>query len=66
MTPSRFPWFRRAIPLVVAVTLAASQLDRIFPMMSTPSGTIPPAKVFVIGAGVAGAAGVSGADTATE
>lgn len=38
----------------VAVTLAASRLDRIFPMMSTPSGTIPPAKVFVIGAGVAG------------
>jgi NAD(P) transhydrogenase subunit alpha len=38
----------------VAVTLAASRLDRIFPMMSTPSGTIPPAKVFVLGAGVAG------------
>ncbi len=38
----------------VAVILAASRLDRIFPMMSTPSGTIPPAKVFIIGAGVAG------------
>jgi NAD(P) transhydrogenase subunit alpha len=37
-----------------AVTLAASRLDRIFPMMSTPSGTISPAKVFIIGAGVAG------------
>jgi NAD(P) transhydrogenase subunit alpha len=38
----------------VAVILAASRLDRILPMMTTPSGTIPPAKVFVIGAGVAG------------
>lgn len=37
-----------------AVVLGAKQLDRIFPMMMTPSGTIPPAKVFVIGAGVAG------------
>ena len=38
----------------VAVILAADRLDRIFPMMTTPSGTIAPAKVFVIGAGVAG------------
>lgn len=38
----------------VAVMLAANRLDRIFPMMSTPAGTIPPAKIFVIGAGVAG------------
>lgn len=37
-----------------AVILGANKLDRIFPMMMTPSGTIPPAKVFVIGAGVAG------------
>lgn len=37
-----------------AVVLAAERLDRIFPMMMTPSGTIPPAKVFIIGAGVAG------------
>ncbi len=37
-----------------AVTLAATHLDKIFPMMTTPSGTIPPAKVFVIGVGVAG------------
>ena len=37
-----------------AVTLAASRLDRIFPMMTTPSGTIPPAKVLIIGVGVAG------------
>lgn len=38
----------------VAVILGARKLDRIFPMMMTPAGTIPPAKVFVIGAGVAG------------
>ncbi len=37
-----------------AVILAAGQLDKILPMMTTPSGTIPPAKVFVIGVGVAG------------
>jgi len=38
----------------MAVILAAERMDRILPMMMTPSGTIPPAKVFVIGAGVAG------------
>lgn len=38
----------------VAVVLAAERLDRIFPMMSTPAGTIAPTRVFVIGAGVAG------------
>jgi NAD(P) transhydrogenase subunit alpha len=38
----------------VAVIVAADRLDRIFPMMMTPAGTIPPAKVFIIGAGVAG------------
>lgn len=38
----------------VAVVLGAQKLDRIFPMMMTPAGTVPPAKVFVIGAGVAG------------
>lgn len=38
----------------VAVVLGANKLDRIFPMMMTPAGTIAPAKVFVIGAGVAG------------
>jgi len=37
-----------------AVILAAEKLDRVFPMMMTPSGTIPAAKVFIIGAGVAG------------
>ena len=33
---------------------AANRLNRILPMMMTPSGTIKPARVFVIGAGVAG------------
>jgi len=38
----------------VAVLLAAERLDRIFPMMVTPAGTLSPARVFIIGAGVAG------------
>jgi len=37
-----------------AVIVAAHHLQKIFPMMMTPAGTIQPAKVFVIGAGVAG------------
>ncbi len=37
-----------------AVLLAAERLPRIFPMMTTAAGTIPPAKVLVLGAGVAG------------
>jgi len=37
-----------------AVLLAASELPRIFPMMMTAAGTIPPAKVFIMGVGVAG------------
>jgi NAD(P) transhydrogenase subunit alpha len=37
-----------------AVVLAAARLNRIFPMMMTPAGTISPARAFVIGAGVAG------------
>jgi NAD(P) transhydrogenase subunit alpha len=37
-----------------AVMLAASTAPRMFPMMMTAAGTIQPAKVFVIGAGVAG------------
>ncbi|QSR83937.1 Re/Si-specific NAD(P)(+) transhydrogenase subunit alpha [Methylacidimicrobium sp. B4] len=37
-----------------AIVLAASSLPRFFPMLMTPAGTIPPARVFVIGAGVAG------------
>jgi len=38
----------------VTVILAAERLDKIFPMLMTPAGTITPARVFVIGAGVAG------------
>lgn len=38
----------------VAVVLAAERSMKILPMMMTPAGTIPPARVFVIGAGVAG------------
>lgn len=37
-----------------AVVLATSRLARIFPMMMTAAGTVPPAKVLIIGAGVAG------------
>lgn len=37
-----------------AVILAAERTDHVFPMMTTPAGTIQPARVFVIGAGVAG------------
>lgn len=38
----------------VAVINAAAKLPKIFPMMMTPAGTISPAKVFIIGVGVAG------------
>jgi NAD(P) transhydrogenase subunit alpha len=37
-----------------AVLLAATALPKFFPMLTTAAGTIRPAKVFVIGAGVAG------------
>jgi NAD(P) transhydrogenase subunit alpha len=37
-----------------AVLLAANTLPRMFPMMTTAAGTIKPARVFIIGAGVAG------------
>ncbi len=37
-----------------AVLMAAETLNKIFPMMMTAAGTITPAKVFVVGAGVAG------------
>ena len=38
----------------ITVILAANHMPKIFPMMMTPAGTIAPARVFVIGAGVAG------------
>jgi NAD(P) transhydrogenase subunit alpha len=37
-----------------AVVLAADTLPRIFPMLTTAAGTITPARVLIIGAGVAG------------
>jgi NAD(P) transhydrogenase subunit alpha len=37
-----------------AVLLAAGRLPKIFPLLMTAAGTMSPAKVFVIGAGVAG------------
>ena len=37
-----------------AALLAAQNLPRFFPMLMTAAGTVPPAKVLVIGAGVAG------------
>lgn len=37
-----------------AALLAAASLPRFFPMLMTAAGTLPPARVFVIGAGVAG------------
>jgi NAD(P) transhydrogenase subunit alpha len=37
-----------------AVLLAAEEMGRFFPMLMTAAGTIPPARVLVLGAGVAG------------
>lgn len=37
-----------------AVLLAASNLPHFFPMLTTAAGTIPPTKVLILGAGVAG------------
>ncbi len=37
-----------------AVLIAAERLPRMFPMLMTAAGTVPPARVLVLGAGVAG------------
>jgi NAD(P) transhydrogenase subunit alpha len=37
-----------------AVLLAATELPKFFPMLTTAAGTIPPAKALILGAGVAG------------
>ena len=42
-----------------AVLMAADALPKMFPMLMTAAGTVAPAKVFVIGAGVAGLQAVS-------
>ena len=44
-----------------AVLLAADALPRLMPMMMTAAGTITPARVFVIGAGVAGLQAIASA-----
>jgi len=44
-----------------AVLLAATTLPKMFPMMMTAAGTIAPAKVFVVGAGVAGLQAIASA-----
>ena len=44
-----------------AVVLAAEQSPKMFPLLMTASGTIPPAKVLVLGAGVAGLQAISAA-----
>jgi proton-translocating NAD(P)+ transhydrogenase subunit alpha len=42
-----------------AVLLAANHLPRMFPMLMTAAGTVMPARVFIIGAGVAGLQAIS-------
>jgi H+-translocating NAD(P) transhydrogenase subunit alpha len=37
-----------------AVLLASANIGRFFPLLMTAAGTVPPARVFVLGAGVAG------------
>jgi NAD(P) transhydrogenase subunit alpha len=44
-----------------AVLLAASTLPRMFPMLMTAAGTVAPARVFIMGAGVAGLQAISAA-----
>jgi H+-translocating NAD(P) transhydrogenase subunit alpha len=43
------------------VLLAASLLPRMFPMLMTAAGTISPARVFIVGAGVAGLQAIASA-----
>ena len=44
-----------------AVLLAADALPRMFPMLMTAAGTITPARVFIVGAGVAGLQAIASA-----
>ena len=44
-----------------AVLLAAEMLPRMFPMLMTAAGTIAPARVFIVGAGVAGLQAIASA-----
>ncbi|MEO7274078.1 MAG: NAD(P) transhydrogenase subunit alpha, partial [Vicinamibacterales bacterium] len=43
------------------VLLAANQLPRMFPMLMTAAGTVSPARVFIVGAGVAGLQAIASA-----
>jgi NAD(P) transhydrogenase subunit alpha len=43
------------------VLLAANNLPRMFPMLMTAAGTVAPARVFIVGAGVAGLQAISAA-----
>jgi len=42
-----------------AVLLAAEALPKVFPLLTTAAGTIAPARVFVVGAGVAGLSAIA-------
>jgi NAD(P) transhydrogenase subunit alpha len=42
-----------------AVLMAAAHLPKVFPLLTTAAGTLPPARVFVIGAGVAGLSAIA-------
>ncbi len=44
-----------------AVLMAANELPKMFPMMMTAAGTVAPARVFVVGAGVAGLQAIASA-----
>ena len=44
-----------------AVIVAAERLPRMFPMMMTAAGTVKPARVFIVGAGVAGLQAIASA-----
>ena len=45
---------RRTVTGYMAALIAAQELPRFFPMLTTAAGTIAPAKVLMLGAGVAG------------
>ena len=42
-----------------AVLLAAAALPKVFPLLTTAAGTIPPARVLIVGAGVAGLSAIA-------
>jgi H+-translocating NAD(P) transhydrogenase subunit alpha len=42
-----------------AVLLAATEMPKMFPMLTTAAGTISPARVFIMGAGVAGLSAIA-------